>query len=154
MNQYLLAFIFTTVITLIQGCQSSPLPGSTWSLSQADIENTESIAASRALVRSQDCGLSDQYTGWRWWFHVFIAVVLVMLTGVLAGLTLAVMTVDVTRLWVYTKTGEEKQRFVLKLYSIFAAHGFCRQGDTRRGSSNCEVVPIGFWYLSSWHLSW
>lgn len=58
----------------------------------------------------------EQYSSWAWGLEIVLVILLILLTGILAGLTLAVMSVDVTRLRVWMNTGGEKQRSVLDLH--------------------------------------
>lgn len=75
---------------------------------------------------------------------LLFAIVLVLLTGILAGLTLAVMSVDVTRLRVWVRTGGEKQRFVLGLYEFMhETYSVGFEGSMRQGFLKSEVVQTG-----------
>ena len=49
-------------------------------------------------------------TGPAWFAAGVLAILLILLTGLLAGLTLGVMSVDMTRLRVWTRTGSEERR--------------------------------------------
>lgn len=49
-------------------------------------------------------------TGPAWFAAGLLAILLILLTGLLAGLTLGVMSVDMTRLRVWTRTGSEERR--------------------------------------------
>ena len=51
-----------------------------------------------------------RFTGAEWWGMGVLAIVLIILTGLLAGLTLGVMSVDLTRLRVWSNTGSEDRR--------------------------------------------
>lgn len=51
-------------------------------------------------------------TGSAWFAAGLLAIVLILLTGLLAGLTMGVMSVDMTRLRVWTRTGSEERRSV------------------------------------------
>ena len=49
-------------------------------------------------------------TGPAWFAAGLLAIVLILLTGLLAGLTMGVMSVDMTRLRVWTRTGSKERR--------------------------------------------
>lgn len=65
------------------------------------------------------CIPGEPSTGLMFAAECILAIILVILMGVLAGLGLAVRSVDLTKLLVWTKTGGKKQRFVLCLF-LFA----------------------------------
>lgn len=54
----------------------------------------------------------DQWHAWVWGLMFTVAVGLVLLTGLLAGLTLAVLSVDLPRLMVWTRTGSANRRLI------------------------------------------
>ncbi len=63
--------------------------------------------------RAYHCGPTVvQWRAWIWNLMFLVTVGLVLLTGLLAGLTLAVLSVDLPRLTVWTRTGSSKRRFV------------------------------------------
>lgn len=53
-----------------------------------------------------------QWHAWVWKLMFMVAVGLVLLTGLLAGLTLAVLSADLPRLMVWTRTGSAERRLV------------------------------------------
>ena len=56
-------------------------------------------------------GNSGDARGGTWWALAFCALLLIILTGFLAGLSLAVMSIDLLRLKVWTRAGSLKQRY-------------------------------------------
>jgi hypothetical protein len=107
--------VFFVVHSSLLGLESKPLPGD---LRYPRVRASESFLAERAQDFPTCPYQMEPYRGWRWGFHCLFAILLVLLTGILAGLTLAVMSVDVTRLRVWMNTGGEKQRFVLEQSSL------------------------------------
>ncbi len=134
---------FLIVHSSLVGLQSKPLPGD---LRYRRIRACESFLAERAPDFPTCPYQMEPYGGWRWGFHCLFAILLVLLTGILAGLTLAVMSVDVTRLRVWMNTGGEKQRFVLEPSSLSR---FLRltilghEGNMRQEFLKSEAAPIG-----------
>ena len=61
-------------------------------------------------VTSPSCHASRILTGGEWWAMGVGAVVIILLTGLLAGLTLGVMSMDTLRLKVWTRTGSKERR--------------------------------------------
>ena len=55
-----------------------------------------------------------RFHGAAWYGFAALALLLILMTGLLAGLTLAVMSVDMTRLRVWTRTGGPKRQLVLQ----------------------------------------
>ncbi|MCJ1464658.1 hypothetical protein MMC07_003271 [Pseudocyphellaria aurata] len=64
----------------------------------------------RAVVDSEKCSPINYVRGGMWWAFLFVAIVLIALTGLLAGLTLSVMSVDRAKLKVLNETGDSKQK--------------------------------------------
>ena len=56
------------------------------------------------------CRNSSLWTGWWWWIMVTLAFVLVLLYGLLAFVTWGILTVDLPRLMVWNRTGDERRR--------------------------------------------
>ena len=56
-----------------------------------------------------------RFHGAAWYGFAALALFLILITGLLAGLTLAVMSVDMTRLRVWTRTGSPKRQLVLHI---------------------------------------
>ena len=57
-----------------------------------------------------------------WYAVAALALLLILMTGLLAGLTLAVMSVDMTRLRVWTRTGSLKRQLVLFLHVLVSQY--------------------------------
>lgn len=55
-------------------------------------------------------------TNWPWGYLFLLVILQVLLSGILAGITIAVMSVDKTHLRVWMKTGGKKQRSILDLH--------------------------------------
>ena len=53
---------------------------------------------------------SERFIGAAWWGMGVLALILILVTGLLAGLTLGVMSVDLTRLRVWNRTGNRERR--------------------------------------------
>lgn len=105
MNEDLLILLLL-ILTTSRATEAFPLPGF-----------TDPAATVGAVGDSKRCGPIDYVQGGVWWGYLFVAIVLVALTGLLAGLTLAVMSVDLARLKVWTEIGEAKQKCVLSIIS-------------------------------------
>lgn len=56
-----------------------------------------------------------RFTGAEWWAAAVLAFCLILLTGLLAGLTLGVMSVDMTMLRVWMKTGSNQRQYVIEI---------------------------------------
>lgn len=75
------------------------------------------------------CKPDIHYAGLKLAGECVLAVTLVILMGVLAGVSMAVMDADLTRLLVWTRTGGQKQRCVNMPYQIRKADGTWRSGN-------------------------
>ena len=99
------------VLVLISNVQSFPVPGRAGSHQYREQSLNKIVPVAGAPPLTIGCkDLPKKYTGAKWWGECIFAGVLVLLTGLLAGLTLAVMSVEMTRLRVWMKTGGRKKR--------------------------------------------
>ena len=120
MHQYcsVFALLFQSGLLCVE---SMPLPGG---LACSGIRRSESFLRERAPGTPLDKSEPNKCQGscWSLWMA---AIILILLTGILAGLTLAVMSTDVTRLRVWMNTGGQKQRSVLDLcLSGYETYGY------------------------------
>lgn len=97
--------------------EAFPLLGYTTFLYPRRLEIAEPATAVGAVGDGKKC--SPILQGGKWWAMLFVAIVLIALTGLFAGLTLAVMSVDLARLKVWTEIGEAKQKCVLPIFDLF-----------------------------------
>lgn len=110
MNEDLLILLLL-ILTIARATEASPLPG-----------YTDPATVVGAIGDGKRCGPINYVQGGMWWGYLFVTIVLVALTGLLAGLTLAVMSVDLARLKVWTEVGEAKQKCVLSIInSLYGA---------------------------------
>lgn len=107
----LLLLIFSAAHTT----EASPLPGYTAFLFPRWPEIGEPANVVEAAGNGKKCSQIQSVQGGMWWAFLFVAIVLIALTGLLAGLTLAVMSVDLAKLKVWTEIGEAKQKCVLSI---------------------------------------
>ena len=110
MHKFRFIGVFMVYAVLIS-VRSTPLPER---LPCPEIWASNSFPSASTSNPSDCSNPPKELLGWQWGMGCLFAVVLVLLTGALAGLTLAVMSVDVTRLRVWHNTGGERQRFVLR----------------------------------------
>lgn len=107
---------FFVIIILFRVSSALPVPEIDmfiYSSSMEVIESTLAAGAKPFQIRQSNCDVPKHFTPLRMAGDYLGAITLILLTGILAGLTLAVMSVDLARLVVWTKTGKERQRFVL-----------------------------------------
>ncbi|KAL9123245.1 MAG: hypothetical protein Q9187_000190 [Circinaria calcarea] len=64
----------------------------------------------RGVTKSLPCTVPVKFEGALWWGMGTLAIIIILLTGLLAGLTLGVMSIDSTRLRVWSNTGAPERR--------------------------------------------
>lgn len=101
------------IFIIAYAIEASPLPSYTIFLHPRWLEIAESAAIVGAAGDGKKCSSKEPVQGGLWWAFLFVVIALIALTGLLAGLTLAVMSVDLARLKVWTEIGDAKQKFVL-----------------------------------------
>lgn len=96
----------TTLILLSGSAVSHPLPSK-------HLTSTEAMLhpADQAVVEPVPCITPTKFRGAIWWGMGTLAIVIILFTGLLAGLTLGVMGIDSTRLRVWTNTGSAERRY-------------------------------------------
>ena len=104
--------LFLSVIIGISHGESSPLPSSPPSIRARWPETAQPIVTLLTANGTDKCSMTKEYIGASWWLGLFLALVLILLTGLLAGLTLAVMSVDLAKLKMLTRTGTAKRRCI------------------------------------------
>lgn len=118
MHQYYFIVLSVFYFSLL-AVDSTPLPADSGNARSEEFGTIKAPSPSIFSAKFQEC------KGLCWVFMVFMTVLLILLTGILAGLTLAIMSVDATRLRVWMNTGGPKQRSVLKLHvSTLETYGF------------------------------
>lgn len=102
--------VFLSIVIGVLHIESFPLHSSLPSISTRWLETTQPIVTFQAPNGTDKCTGTKEYRGASWWLGLFLALVLIALTGLLAGLTLAVMSVDLAKLKMLTRTGTVKRR--------------------------------------------
>lgn len=110
MYQFVPIIMFFMAIST-RGVQSSPFPQIDPSVSTSWRSIAE--AAETSVATSSICRPLEHHSRLLLIGECILAVILVILMGALAGLTLAVKSVDLIRLMVWANTGGQKQRYVL-----------------------------------------
>lgn len=106
-----LLFFLHFIIIEINYAECSPLYSGLPSIFPRLSGTTRPAVTLERAIDAEVCALTKQYVGATWWLGLFFALVLIVLTGLLAGLTLAVMSVDLAKLRVLTRTGTAKRRY-------------------------------------------
>ena len=65
----------------------------------------------RGVTKSLPCTAPVIFEGALWWGMGTLAIIIILSTGLLAGLTLGVMSIDSTRLRVWSNTGAPERRY-------------------------------------------
>lgn len=105
-------FLLLLIFTAAHATKAFPLPGYTFIYPRWS-EIAEPATVVGAVDDSKKCSPTNYVQGGMWWAFLFVAIVLIALTGLLAGLTLSVMSVDLAKLTVLNETGDAKQKCVL-----------------------------------------
>lgn len=105
-----LLILLLRVCTTVHATKAWSLPACTIFLYLRWLEIAESATIDEAPGDGKKCGSIEYVQGEMRQTFLFIAIVLVALTGLLAGLALVMMRVDLARLNIWTEIGEAKQK--------------------------------------------
>ena len=104
--------ILLLILSVAHTTEASPLLGYTAFLFPRRPAIGESANVVEAAGNGKICSQIESVQGGMWWAFFFVAIILIALTGLFAGLTLAVMSVDLAKLKVWTEIGQAKQKCV------------------------------------------
>lgn len=96
------------IMLILLSCPALPHP-----LPSEYLPSTEAMlhSANQAAANSVPCIAPTKFKGAMWWGMGTLAILIILFTGLLAGLTLGVMGIDSTRLRVWTNTGSSERRY-------------------------------------------
>ena len=86
----------------------SPLHGQSSATGHSTVGQSQVLGGTPA--NASICRNSSLWTGRWWWIMVILAFGLVLLYGLLAFVTWGILTVDLPRLMVWNRTGDERRR--------------------------------------------
>lgn len=129
--------------------EAFPLPGYTTFLHPRWLEIAEPTTAAGAAGDGKKLSSTERVRGGMWWVFLLVAIFLIALTSLLAGLTLAVMSVDLTRLKVWAEIGEAKQKCVLSIHSFDSAERNLNLKFRKHAALILQVRNRPNWLLTS-----